>query len=494
MDQMYNHRIDTFQTKYKVLEKIGEGSFSEVLKCMHKSTGFLYAAKRLKKVYKHESSISTCAEIVASQKDSFTGQVTFIFELMDMSLYDHFKVTHKPDGKIRGLSEQKSKEYLYQVLRGLEHLHRSGLFHRDVKPENILIKFPSIDTMRLKNMKTHEIIKLADLGSVRGIYSEPPYTEYISTRWYRSPECLLSNGNYGPKMDVWAAGCVFYEMLTYSILIYECNFTKKYFRLLPMFPGDNEIDQLDKIHQVFGTPSTHFLNKLKSRSKNCVVFPKKRGTGIGTLLLPHMTTRQAKAVLELMLEYDPDKRVNIRRLLKNSYFDDIRYKFEPITMEGHQPKPQVYNKKNLILNQKVNRIEYSEESRKRSHSKGSTPSIEIPYYTTNRTNSGKPSSKPTALPLVDYQLSRYMENNRVSSSESTKSCGLGKMSSIRKSVEIILKASRNSESSKQPSSKEKVDSRKLHSKSLVNTTKKKGYYEVHQPFIKAKMPKYGDKI
>nr|CAH7723022.1 unnamed protein product [Callosobruchus chinensis] len=101
----------------------------------------------------------------------------------------------------RGLSEHRARNYLYQLLRGLEHLHKHGLFHRDVKPENILIKFP-------------EIIKLADLGSVRGIFSRPPYTEYISTRWYRSPECLLTVGHYGSKMDVWAAGCVFYEMLT----------------------------------------------------------------------------------------------------------------------------------------------------------------------------------------------------------------------------------------------------------------------------------------
>lgn len=59
-----------------------------------------------------------------------------------------------------------------------------------------------------------EIIKLGDLGSIRGIYSKPPYTEYISTRWYRSPECLLTTGYYGPKMDIWAVGCVYYEMLT----------------------------------------------------------------------------------------------------------------------------------------------------------------------------------------------------------------------------------------------------------------------------------------
>lgn len=93
------------------------------------------------------------------------------------------------------------------------------------------------------------MIKLADFGSVRSITSRPPFTEYISTRWYRSPECLLTVGQYGPKMDVWATGCVFYEMLTMKAL----------------FPGDNEIDQLAKIHEVLGSPSARTLEKMKQK-------------------------------------------------------------------------------------------------------------------------------------------------------------------------------------------------------------------------------------
>ena len=61
------------------------------------------------------------------------------------------------------------KSYLFQICKGLDHMHRSGIFHRDLKPENILLK--------------GEVVKLADFGSCRGIYSRPPFTEYISTRW-----------------------------------------------------------------------------------------------------------------------------------------------------------------------------------------------------------------------------------------------------------------------------------------------------------------------
>ncbi|XP_050295971.1 MAPK/MAK/MRK overlapping kinase-like isoform X2 [Anthonomus grandis grandis] len=501
---MFNEKSDSFHSKYKVLEKIGEGSFSEVLKCMHKSTGVYYAVKRLKKCYKSQTAILTCAEVVAAQKvpfhpnilnifeyhyDSFSGHVSFVFELMDMSLYDHLRARNKADMKPRGLSEKKSKEYLYQLLRGLEHLHRNGLFHRDVKPENILMKFPSIESMRLQKTQKYEIIKLADLGSVRGIYSVPPYTEYISTRWYRSPECLLTNGNYGPKMDVWAAGCVFYEIMTFRdhhaspildtrLIIFLLIILLSQ---LPLFPGSNEIDQLYKIHHILGSPTMQFINKLKSRSRNCVIFPKNRGTGLDSLL--PQVTRETRGILELMIEYDPDKRVNVRRLLRNPYFDDVRYKFEPI-MEGNrhsQLKSQSFQKipefrRRAIgdVTLKLNKREHkSEDTLKRrslqnsacSESKGSTPFIEIPYYTPCRSSGSKGISG--SLPLVDYKISRYVDSNRDTSSESVKS-NLSKKSSIKKSVEIILKSSRNSESnSKLSRSKEKYDASVFYSKSLM---------------------------
>lgn len=113
-----------------------------------------------------------------------------MFELMDMNMYESLKNKKNP------LTFQKIKFYMFQVLRAIEFMHRKGIFHRDIKPENILVK--------------GNLVKLADLGSCKGKHSPAPYTDYISTRWYRAPECLMTDGYYNEKMDIWGFGCVLF--------------------------------------------------------------------------------------------------------------------------------------------------------------------------------------------------------------------------------------------------------------------------------------------
>lgn len=134
-------------------------------------------------------------------------------------------------GRPNYLPENRVKYYMYQLLKALEHMHRNGIFHRDIKPENILLN--------------GDYIKLADLGSCRGIKNLPPLTEYISTRWYRAPECLLTDGHYGYKMDIWGVGCVMFEILS----------------LFPLFPGKDELDQVHRIHNIMGTPKQDVLDQ-----------------------------------------------------------------------------------------------------------------------------------------------------------------------------------------------------------------------------------------
>ena len=117
-----------------------------------------------------------------------------------------------------------------------------------------------------------DVLKLADFGSCRGIYSKQPYTEYISTRWYRAPECLLTDGYYNYKMDIWGVGCVFFEIVS----------------LFPLFPGTNELDQINKIHKILGTPAQELLENFKRHSAHVDFnFPQTSGSGVAKLI-PHV--------------------------------------------------------------------------------------------------------------------------------------------------------------------------------------------------------------
>lgn len=184
-------------------------------------------------------------------------------------------------------------------MKSLDHMHKKGIFHRDIKPENILIE---------SSTDVGKGLKLADFGSCRGIYSKQPYTEYISTRWYRAPECLLTDGYYGPEMDLWGAGCVMFEITS----------------LYPLYPGTNEVDQISRIHKVLGTPSPEILAKLKSKGASHISFdfPEQKGIGIGQLI-PHASPDLIDLVVKL-LKYDASERITSREAMRHPYFKEIR--------------------------------------------------------------------------------------------------------------------------------------------------------------------------
>ena len=206
---------------------------------------------------------------------------------MEMNLYEAI------ENRKKYLPEKKAKYWIYQTLKALEYMHKNGIFHRDIKPENILL---------LKNK-----VKLADLGSCKGMYSKPPFTEYISTRWYRSPECLLTDGYYNYKMDIWGLGCVFYEILT----------------LEPLFPGDDEIDQVNKINYILGSPPNDLFEKFVKNSahRNEFNFEYQKGVGINKYL-SHVSSNVVD-LIQKMLIYDPDLRPTARECLNHECFKEF---------------------------------------------------------------------------------------------------------------------------------------------------------------------------
>uniref|UniRef100_A0A3Q2PCR2 MOK protein kinase n=1 Tax=Fundulus heteroclitus TaxID=8078 RepID=A0A3Q2PCR2_FUNHE len=287
--------------RYKIIKKIGEGTFSEVLKTQSLKDGKFYACKTMKQTINSLDQANNLREVQAMKRlsphaniiqlheliyDKGTGTVSLICELMEMNIYELIQGRQTP------LPDHTVKSYMYQLCKSLDHMHSSGIFHRDVKPENILIK--------------QNVLKLGDFGSCRSVYSRPPHTEYISTRWYRAPECLLTDGYYGLKMDVWSAGCVFFEIMS----------------LNPLFPGTNELDQVTKIHNVLGSPEQSLLQKFKRSRAMHFNFPPKKGSGISRLL--PSCPAPALSLLYQMLAYDPDERIAAGTALRHTYFRETR--------------------------------------------------------------------------------------------------------------------------------------------------------------------------
>lgn len=150
-----------------------------------------------------------------------------------------------------------------------------------------------------------ELIQIGDLGSVSLTSRKMPRSEYISTRWYRAPECLLTSGYYGPKMDIWALGCCFYEMM----------------ELQPLFPGENELDQLHKIHEIVGTPTREQLSRFKHLSAH-IDFPKTKPIPMEKLITN--LSNYGLDFMQKMITYHPDSRPRAERLLEHVYFEETK--------------------------------------------------------------------------------------------------------------------------------------------------------------------------
>ena len=184
-----------------------------------------------------------------------TKELYFVFECMEGNLYQLTK-----SRKGRPLASGLTASIFYQILAGLHHIHQSGYFHRDMKPENLLITTTGLADYPASSLYAPPtaapekdvvvVVKLADFGLARETNTTGAIlTEYVSTRWYRAPEVLLRSRDYSNPVDMWALGTILVEVIT----------------LKPLFPGDSEVDQVYKICEVLGDPSPEYGVDERSR-------------------------------------------------------------------------------------------------------------------------------------------------------------------------------------------------------------------------------------
>ncbi|KAM5163133.1 serine/threonine-protein kinase ICK [Mantella aurantiaca] len=282
--------------RYTTIKQLGDGTYGSVLLARSTESGELIAVKKMKRKFYSWEECMNLRELKSLRKLNHPNviklkevirendQLYFVFEYMKENLYQLMKDRNKlfPETTIRNI--------MFQIFQGLAFVHKYGFFHRDLKPENLLCMGP-------------ELIKIADFGLARETRSRPPYTDYVSTRWYRAPEVLLRSTNYNSPIDVWAVGCIMAEVYT----------------LRPLFPGSSEIDTIFKICQVLGTPKKtdwpegyQLATSMNFRWPQCV--PNNLKT-----LIPNASSDGIQ-IMRDMLQWDPKKRPTASKALRHPYF------------------------------------------------------------------------------------------------------------------------------------------------------------------------------
>lgn len=292
-------RVDRME-KYEKIGKIGEGSYGVVFKCRNKDTQQLVAIKkfveseddplikkiamreiRMLKQLKHPNLVRLI-EVFRRKK-----RLHLVFDYVDHTLLNEL------DRHPRGLPEGMVKRIIYQTLLAVNFCHQYNTIHRDVKPENILIT-------------RQGQVKLCDFGFAR-ILTGPgdEYTDYVATRWYRAPELLVGDTQYGPPVDVWAIGCVFAELLTGVAL----------------WPGRSDVDQLYLIRKTLGDLIPRHMQIFSNNA-----FFKGMSIPEPDRLEPleekfPSAAPQAMSFMQGCVKMDPAERLTCHQLLQHPYMD-----------------------------------------------------------------------------------------------------------------------------------------------------------------------------
>ena len=291
--------------KYQIIETIGEGAYGIVYKCKNTETNEIVAIKKFIDSYEKLPKKEINREIFLLQISKHENIVKFIEAFINKGyLFLVFDYAEKNllqliEDNPKGLNPELIRSLTYQMFKAVSYLHKKNIIHRDIKPENILIK-------------DYSKVELCDFGFARKMKIDEKtnnlqkMTDYVATRWYRAPEVILGQGNYGPEIDFWSIGCLMGEMATGRAL----------------FPGDNQFNQLEYIIKILGNLPEYLvnfydnnpnfnINKLLTIEK-----PKTLEKIYGKIMSP-----DALDFMKGLLELDPKKRLNADTVFDHKYFE-----------------------------------------------------------------------------------------------------------------------------------------------------------------------------
>ncbi|PIA61662.1 hypothetical protein AQUCO_00300886v1 [Aquilegia coerulea] len=310
-------RADTFEK----IDKIGQGTYSNVYKARDSLSGKIVALKKVRFDNLEPESVKFMArEILVLRRLDHPNVVKLeglVTSRMSCSLYLVFEyMEHDLAGLAASpgikFNEPQVKCYMHQLLSGLEHCHNRGVLHRDIKGSNLLLD-------------NGGILKIADFGlaSFFDPNHKQPMTSRVVTLWYRPPELLLGATDYGVGVDLWSAGCILAELLAGK----------------PIMPGRTEVEQLHKIFKLCGSPSDEYWKK--SKLPHATIFkpqqPYKRCIAETFKDFPP----SALPLIETLLAIDPAERQTATAALRSEFFTTKPYACEPSSLPQYPPSKEM---------------------------------------------------------------------------------------------------------------------------------------------------------
>ena len=323
----------TIEEKYEFIKQIGLGSFSAVCSCYDRKDNRNVAIKKVTNAFddledaRHilreikmlsffdHDNIVTLLDVPKPDNKSNYNDVYVITDLMETDL-------HRVIYSRQELTDEHIQYFIYQILRGTLYFHSAKVIHRDLKPANILankncdLKICDFgldhgklkdDDKTVQNLIDNPSLPIEYSNSVIYDDSKRELNDRNISRWYRAPEAILSPDSYDKPVDIWSIGCILAELLGRQ----------------PLFPADNNLDELQKIISVLGSPSEADLDFITDEKiKNFMQRLAKRTKQSFNLMFSNANP-VALDLLGKMLIFNPKKRYTVEQCISHPYFEGL---------------------------------------------------------------------------------------------------------------------------------------------------------------------------
>eukprot|EP00184_Porphyridium_aerugineum_P007922 CAMPEP_0184691496 /NCGR_PEP_ID=MMETSP0313-20130426/337_1 /TAXON_ID=2792 /ORGANISM="Porphyridium aerugineum, Strain SAG 1380-2" /LENGTH=808 /DNA_ID=CAMNT_0027149229 /DNA_START=220 /DNA_END=2646 /DNA_ORIENTATION=+ len=290
---------------YQVIRKLGKGKYSdvfEVFDTVHQRKAVVKILKPVKKKkIKREILIlqqlrggPNIVELYDVCQDYKTKIPALVFEYVD----NHDYRTLFPK-----LTANDIQYYIFQVLKALEFAHSKGIFHRDIKPQNVMIDHEKRD------------LRVVDWGLGEFYHARKEYNVRVASRYFKGPELLVGIHDYDYSLDIWSLGCMFAGML---------------FQKEPFFAGADNDDQLVKITDALGAESlANYLQKYgivldDELQERVSTQPRLSWKEFINAFNKHLVDSNALDLLDKMLVMDHEDRITAKEAMRHPYFGALR--------------------------------------------------------------------------------------------------------------------------------------------------------------------------